>query len=209
MGTEDIMIKLPETVKPNLLLPDPALVQIYKDRQNRVIWMLDEVDDEVFDWVDFILDINREDEGIPVEERKPIKCIISNRGGNGDMANTMVDIIELSKTPIYGIAIGLCASAASMIYLACHKRYALPNVTFLFHQGSCSNLSGTYSELLAFMEEYQRDIEHLTEFYKTHTTYPPKVIEQQLDLGDWYIRVPEALKNGIVHEVVTDIKQLY
>jgi len=29
---DDIMITLPETIKPNLQLPDPALVQIYRDR---------------------------------------------------------------------------------------------------------------------------------------------------------------------------------
>ena len=87
--------------------------------------------------------MNREDEeaGIPIEERKPIKCLISNRGGSSDAANTLVDIITLSKTPIWGIAIGMCASAASMIYLACHKRYALPSVTFLFQQGSCYSRS--------------------------------------------------------------------
>lgn len=207
---DDIMITLPKTINPNMQLPDPTLVQLYRDRENRVIWMLDEIGDEVFDWVDFILDVNREDEaaGIPIEERKPIKCLISNRGGSSDAANTLVDIIALSKTPVWGIAIGLCASAASMIYLACHKRYTLPSVTFLFHQGSCSNLSGNYSELKAFMDDYQTDVEDLTEFYKTHTNYGPTLIETKMEMGDWYIRVPEALKNGVAQEVVKDIKTL-
>lgn len=207
---DDIMITLPKTINPNMQLPDPTLIQLYRDRENRVIWMLDEIGDEVFDWVDFILDVNREDEaaGIPIEERKPIKCLISNRGGSSDAANTLVDIIALSKTPVWGIAIGMCASAASMIYLACHKRYTLPSVTFLFHQGSCSNLSGNYSELKAFMDDYQTDIEGLTEFYKTHTNYGPVLIETKMEMGDWYIRVPEALENGVAQEVVKDIKTL-
>lgn len=207
---DDILITLPKNINPNLELPDPALIQLYKDRQNRVIWMLEEIGEEVFDWVDFILDVNREDEeaGIPIEERKPIKCLISNRGGSSDAANTLVDIITLSKTPIWGIAIGMCASAASMIYLACHKRYALPSVTFLFHQGSCSNLSGNFSELKAFMDDYQTDIQNLTEFYKSHTSYDPALIETKMKMGDWYIRVPEALENGVAQEVVKDINTL-
>ena len=207
---DNILIDLPKTVNPNLQLPDPALVSLYKDRENRVIWMLDEIGDEVFDWVDFILDANREDEaaGLPIEERKPIKCFISNRGGDSDAANTLVDIISLSKTPVWGIAIGMCASAASMIYLACHKRLTLPSVTFLFHQGSCSNLSGNFSELKAFMDDYQTDIQNLTEFYKTHTSYAPDLIETKMKMGDWYIRVPEALENGVVQEVVKDISIL-
>jgi len=59
---DDILITLPKNINPNMSLPDPALIQIYKDRENRVIWMLDEIGEEVFDWVDFILDVNREDE---------------------------------------------------------------------------------------------------------------------------------------------------
>lgn len=207
---DDIMITLPETINPNLQLPDPALIQIYRDRQNRTIWMLDEIGEEVYDWVDFILDVNREDEKnqIPVAQRKPIKCIIANHGGSAEAANTLVDLISISKTPIYGYAIGMCASAASMVYLACHKRFALPSVTFLFHQGSCSNLSGNFSELKSFMDDYQTDIKNMTEFYKNHTTYAPEYIEDKLSKGDWYIRTAEALDNGIVHKLITDINEL-
>lgn len=207
---DDIMITLPSTINPNLELPDPALIQIYRDRENRVIWMLEEIGDEVYDWVDLILDVNREDEKnhVPVEERKPIKCFIANRGGSVDAANTLVDIIALSKTPVWGIALGMCASAASMVYLACHKRYALPSVSFLFHQGSCSNLSGNYSELKSFMDDYQTEIHKLTEFYKKHTTYDPTLIEDKLSKGDWYIRTAEALENGVVNELVSDISIL-
>lgn len=198
-------IRLPKTINENYSLPDPSLLQIYKDRENRVIWMLGEIGDEVYDWVDFILDVNREDKNIPIEKRKPIKCIIANEGGRADPAYTLVDIITLSKTPIHGIAIGVCASAASMIYLACHKRYALPKATFIFHQGSCSNLGGTFNQLNSFMEDYKRDIEQLTEFYKKHTIYEPDLIDKKLAAGDWYIYVPEAIKNGVVDEIIEDI----
>lgn len=207
---DDIIVTLPQTIKPNMELPDPALIQIYRDRENRVIWMLGEIGEEVFDWVDFILDVNREDEKneVPIEKRKPIKCIISNRGGSSDAANTLVDIISISRTPIWGYAVGICASAASMIFLACHKRFALASATFLFHQGSCSNLSGNYSELKSFMDDYQTDIRNLTEFYKKHTTYKPELIEDKLSKGDWYIRTSEALQNGIIHHIVTDITEM-
>lgn len=204
---DDIMIALPRNINPNLQLPDPTLLQIYRDRETRTIWMLDEVGEESFDWVDFILDVNREDERTetPVEDRKPIKCIISNHGGVSDYANTLVDIISISKTPVWGFAIGMCASAASMIYLSCHKRFVLPSATFLFHQGSCSNLNGNYNELKAFMDDYQTDIKNLTEFYKKHTNYDPELIEEKLSKGDWYIRAAEALQHGIAHEEIHDI----
>ena len=159
----NVEIVLPELVNPNYSLPDPALLQVYKDKYNRVLWMLDEVEQEVFDWVDFILDMNREDKNKPIEERKPIKCIIYNWGGDLEKARMLSNIIQLSKTPVHGVCIGVCASAASIVYLSCHKRFALPNSTFLFHQGHCNNLSGSYGELNAFMKDYQDKIAEMIE----------------------------------------------
>lgn len=192
----------------NLQLADPKLVQYYHDYQNRIIWMLGEVGEVTFDWVAVILDYNRQDKGIPIDERKPIKFLIANYGGSMEEAKTLTEIISLSKTPVYGVSIGMCASAASMIYLSCHKRYATANSTFLLHKGSCNNVSGNYNEVQQFMESYKKDIEDLTEFYKKNTTFDEKTVEEKLEKGDWYIYIDEAITNGIVHEVVKDIDVL-
>ena len=101
-------------------------------------------------------------------------------------------------------ALGFVASGASMIYLAGHKRYALPNTTFLLHKGNCGGLSGTFDELLAFMEDYQKDVAELIDFYKENTKFSSEDIENKIQ-GEWYIRIDEALENGIVDEIVTDI----
>lgn len=205
----NVEITLPENINSNYSLPDPILIQLYQDRHNRVIWMLNSVGEEAFDWIEFILNINREDKGIPVEERKPIKCIISNYGGDLENARMLSSIISLSKTPIYGYCVGMCASAASIIYLSCHKRFALPNSTFLFHQGGCDNISGTYGQISAFMNSYKKEIEELTEFYKTHTTYSEAIVEEKLAKGDWYIQINEALEKGIVNELINDIDMFF
>lgn len=203
-----IEICLPEEIHPSYELPDPTLLQFYEDRANRVIWMLGDIDGEAYDWFEFILRCNREDKGLAPEARKPIKLIIANVGGNAEPTHTVVEAIRISKTPVYGYAIGICASAASQIYLACHKRYALPNATWLFHNGSCNNLSGNYNELNAFMEDYKRDITQLAAFYKSHTTFAPAVIDDKLAKGDWYIYLDEAIQNGIVDEIINDIDEL-
>lgn len=204
---DNFTITLPRTVNPNMQLPDPELLQIYEDRANRVIWLLEEVSSESYEWVDFIIRCNREDKGKPIEERQPIKCYVANYGGSIDIANTLIDVIEASQTPVYGYALGMCASAASMIFLACHKRFALRNATFMFHQGSCSDLSGTFAQIAAFMEDYQKEIEHLTDFYKTHTTFDPNVIEEKLQ-GEWYIYPEEGLENGVIDDIITNLDEL-
>jgi ATP-dependent protease ClpP protease subunit len=185
-------------------LPDPSLVNYYNDLENRTYWLNDEINHFTFDLVQYILRWNKEDKGIPTEERKPIRIIVDCHGGMLSVTKTIVNIIKMSKTPVHMFALGFVASGASMIYLAGHKRYALPNTTFLLHKGNCGGLSGTFDELLAFMEDYQKDVAELIDFYKENTKFSPEDIENKIQ-GEWYIRIDEALENGIVDEIVTDI----
>jgi ATP-dependent protease ClpP protease subunit len=185
-------------------LADPSLVNYYNDLENRTYWLNDEINHFTFDLVQYILRWNKEDKGIPTEERKPIRIIVDCHGGMLSVTKTIVNIIKMSKTPVHMFALGFVASGASMIYLAGHKRYALPNTTFLLHKGNCGGLSGTFDELLAFMEDYQKDVAELIDFYKENTKFSPEDIENKIQ-GEWYIRIDEALENGIVDEIVTDI----
>lgn len=185
-------------------LADPSLVNYYNDLENRTYWLNDEINHFTFDLVQYILRWNKEDKGIPIEERKPIRVIVDCHGGMLSVTKTIVNIIKMSKTPVHMFALGFVASGASMIYLAGHKRYALPNTTFLLHKGNCGGLSGTFDELLAFMEDYQKDVAELIDFYKENTKFSPEDIENKIQ-GEWYIRIDEALENGIVDEIVTDI----
>jgi ATP-dependent protease ClpP protease subunit len=113
----------------------------------------------------------------------------------------------MSKTPVYGIALSQVASGASVIYLACHKKYALPNAVFVLHKGSCSGVSGTYDEIVAFAQDYQKQMETLIDFYIEHTKYTEEEIEANIQT-DWYIRIEEALEKGIADEIVSDIDVL-
>jgi ATP-dependent protease ClpP protease subunit len=82
----------------------------------------------------------------------------------------------MSKTPIIGIALGYVASGASVIYLSCHKKLALPNSVFVLHKGSCSGVSGTYDEIVAFARDYEKQMEILINFYITNTGYTEEEI---------------------------------
>lgn len=204
----ELQIQIPESLE-NMKLPSPDLLMFYQNLENRVFWLVGPVDETLYGLVQYIIDWNKEDFGKKKEERKPIRLIISSGGGSLEVEKTVGAIIELSETPIYGIAVGLCASAASMIFLSCHKRFALPNATFVFHQGSCQDLGGTYQQVVSFMENYARDVEDMARFYKSHTKYPPHIIDEKLETGDWYINTKEALKNGIVHEVMTSLDKFF
>ena len=189
----------------NLQLPDPSLLNYYKDLERRLFWLVGAVDASLYELVQHIINCNYEDRDLPVEQRKPIRIIVASPGGSLEVEQTLVAIMEASKTPVWCIAIGMCASAASMIYLAGHKRFATRNAYWMLHQGGCDNLEGSYQQIMSFMAKYQMDIEEMAEFYKSHTNFPAELIEKNLVEGDWYISIDEALENGICHEVITDL----
>jgi len=191
----------------NLDLPSPSLVQYYKDYANRVIWIDGEVNGDLFSTVSQIVQWNREDRRVPVSDRKPIKILFNSPGGDLDTAETLVSIIKLSKTPIYGFALGMVASAASLVYLSCHRRFMLPNGYFIFHRGSCSNIGGNYNEIQAAMDDYRIQIEKMEKFYIENTTFPEEIIKEKIKT-DWYIRSDEALKYKVATDLIEDIEVL-
>ena len=188
----------------NLQLADPSLVNFYSDLQNRVYWLTEEIGECTLDLVQYITRWNREDRGIPVKDRKPIRIVIDCGGGSLSVSETLSNIIKMSKTPIYSIALGFVASGASVVHLSCHKKFALPNSVFVLHKGSCSGVSGTYDEIVSFARDYEKQIEMLMTFYTENTKYTEEEIEENIQT-DWYIRMEEALEKGLVDEVITDI----
>lgn len=202
---EDIVVKVPGPVE-TMSLPDPTLLDYYKDLNERVIWIDEDIDDYTLNVVKKITQWNREDKKKPPEKRKPIKIIFYSFGGSLDVHNTLIDIIKLSKTPIWGINAGRCMSAAAMIFLSCHKRLMLENASFLFHQGSGA-FSGTFGEVMAQMAEYQQSVEKLTRFMVEHTKYTAEEVEENI-CGEWYIRADEAIEKGVCEEIVKDISLL-
>lgn len=202
---DSISVVIPKSVE-NLNLPDPELVNFFSDLENRSFWIDEEVSTYLLEVVKYIIKWNAEDKDIPVEERKPIKLFFFSPGGDLDINYSIIDIIKLSKTPVIGVNVGQCASAAAYIYLACHKRYMLPHAYFLYHQGS-GVLSGSFGEICAQMEDYQQQVEELANFLAQHTNYEEEEIAEKI-IGEWYIRKDEALEKGIVHAVVTDLSML-
>lgn len=199
---EFLMPVMPDTA--NLQLADPSLVNFYHDIENRIYWLTDEINNYTFDLVQYIIRWNREDKGLPKEDRKPIRIIIDCAGGSLTVSQTVSNIIKMSETPIIGLALGYVASGASLIYLSCHIRMALPNAVFVLHKGSCSGISGTYDEIVAFTRDYEEQIETLIDFYQENTDYTSEEIENNIQT-DWYIRMDEALERGLVHNTIKSL----
>lgn len=204
---DNITLHIPQPLE-NMNLPNPELLTYYSDLEKRIIWLEEEVTECTLEFVRKIIEWNREDEmnGLEPKDRKPIKIFFFSPGGDLDVNYALIDTIRLSKTPVYGINIGRCCSAAAYIYLSCHHRYMMNHSYFVFHQGS-SQLSGSYNEVVAIMNDYQGQVAELSNLMKERTLYTEEEIMDNI-VTEWYVRKEEALEKGVCHEIINDISVL-
>ena len=204
---DNITLQIPQPLE-NMNLPNPELLTYYSDLEKRIIWLEEEVTECTLEFVRKIIEWNREDEmnGLEPKDRKPIKIFFFSPGGDLDVNYALIDTIRLSKTPVYGINIGRCCSAAAYIYLSCHHRYMMDHSYFVFHQGS-SQLSGSYNEVVAIMNDYQGQVAELSNLMKERTLYTEEEIMDNI-VTEWYVRKEEALEKGVCHEIINDISVL-
>lgn len=172
-----------------------------KDLQQRKLYMAANIQqDEVNDIVQFIMQYNREDAGIPVKERKPILLFILSNGGSVDVGFELIDIIELSTTPVYTINIGYQYSMGFLIGLAGHKRFATKNSRFLMHDGSnfVWDSSAKVRDQMKFQELSESRIK---EYVLSHS----RLTEEEYDTKyrvEWYMFADEAKKHGFVDYII-------
>ena len=190
----------------NLQLPDDSLLNFYEDLDNRIFWVNDEINIFTLNLIHYILKWNREDASIPPAERKSIKLLFFSPGGDLDVNYAIIDTIKLSSTPVIGINLGMCASAAAYIFLACHKRYMLPHAYFLFHQGS-GTFSGTFDQVISQVEDYENQVSELAKIIRESTSFTDDQITQNIG-GEWYVRKDEALEKGVVNGVISNLDEV-
>lgn len=143
-----------------------------------------------------------DENNIPIEERQPIKIYIDSGGGDLFATLTMIDAIKMSKTPIWGINIGVALSGGFFTFISCHKRFAYPNSTFLFHEGSTAT-SGTSGQFENFSAFYKKQLQQL----KAITLGNTNISEEEYDSikkDDVWYTAEEALNKGIVDKIIKE-----
>lgn len=201
----DIEIALPANIE-NLQLPVPELVTYYRNDNDRVFWIEDEINDGLFEFSKQIIRFNQLDKNIPVEERKPIKFFIDSPGGDLETMLAFIGLVGISKTPIWTINAGVAYSAAGLILMSGHKRFAMPNSQCLIHTGSGS-VSGTFDQTTEQMKNYKQLVEKMKDFILSHTNIDQKLFNKNKS-KDWFINTDDQLSLGIVDKIVDDLDEI-
>jgi ATP-dependent Clp protease protease subunit len=175
-----------------------------KELENRELFLPEEVDDSIIsEIVSHILRYNKEDENLSVEERKPIKIFINCYGGDVIACFSAIDTIKLSKTPIYTYNLGKAMSSGGLILMAGHKRFSYKNAVVLVHQGY-AGAQGTTGQVFDTVE-FQKRIESRVKDYIIENTNISKQVYTRKLKEEWYLFGDEALAQGIVDELITEL----
>ena len=203
---DNVLVGVAEGIA-NLQLPDPTLRDFYRDEQERVFWVDDQIDEGLLDLVKMIVRCNHEDKGKSVEERVPIKVYIDSPGGDVCALWTTIKAIEISKTPVYTINYCTAYSAAADLLTAGHKRFAFPGTNIMVHSGSCM-YAGTVEQADNMKKYFDNLGKKVTDYFLAHTKVEPRIYKKKAPY-DWYLDEDEALKYGIIDTVITDIDELF
>lgn len=173
------------------------------DTVDRALFLSD-VTPEVADAIEHIIRIyNVMDKDLPIEERKPIKLFINSNGGSAIGCLEIIDAINLSKTPVYTINIGLAASAGLDVFITGKKRFCYPNATFLFHEGSTSLSSIDAGKFRNYSDWYDKLLKRTKDNLIKNTKVTPELYKEKQN-DDWWFFAEEAIEYGFCDEVLEE-----
>lgn len=187
-------------------LPSPLMVEYYRRLKEREILWNDIITDCTIDVPMYILKWNREDKGVPVEDRKPIKIWINSDGGDMNVTMFMANVIALSKTPVITIGMGRSYSSGGLLLMAGHKRYIFSNTSVLIHDGSTGAIgdTGKVIDNLEFTKEMEVRVR---DFILSRTKIPADLLDKNYR-RDWFLFSDDAIKYGVADKIITDLDEV-
>lgn len=136
---------------------------------------------------------------------KDINLYIQSTGGNVQAALAIIDTMELIKSRVNTICVGLCASAASIILAAGDKRFSLKNSEIMIHQPS-TGIQGNASDIEIVANHILDCKRKIYELLAEYTGKSVKQITKDSDRDHW-MSAEEAMQYGIVDEILKGEKK--
>ena len=136
------------------------------------------------------------------DSKKDIKIYINSPGGSVTAGLAIYDAMQHVKPDVATVCVGMAASMAAVLLAAGKKgkRFALPNSEVLLHQ-VMGGAEGQAVEVEITARHIIKTKDKLNTILAKHTGQSLSKIEKDTD-RDFYMSVEEALKYGVVDEVI-------
>ena len=210
MGMEGLDLVIP-TVETKgdvstMQLPDIDQYNYWNLLNNRIIAL----DGEITDWdyciVKTIIQINIADKDVEVDKRKPIIILINSNGGLLDVTNSIIDTINMSKTPVWTVNMGNALSGGCMIFLAGEKRFVTYNSWAMAHAGS-GGVQGNFSETQEQTKVWTAQVKRMGEYIMSRTGIDNKTYNKYKN-KDWYLNADQQMDFGFGTDRLESIDQI-
>ena len=134
------------------------------------------------------------------------KAPINSPGGVSQAGLAILDTMQFVKCPVSTICLGLCASAAALLLAGGQpqKRFALPNSKIMIHQ-PWGAVQGQITEIEIYYKEGKKDRQKYAELLSRFCKKSQNEIDRDIE-RDNYLSAEEALKYGIIDEILTPKK---
>ena len=132
------------------------------------------------------------------KKTKPIKIYINSFGGELFSAFSIINIIENSEVPIYTYCTGYAHSAAFLIFLAGHKRYAYKHSNLLYHQIAYGIDTQNIKKILILNDNMVYSQKEMEKYVLEKTNMPKSLIKKiRKEHLDYYLRKEDFERYGI------------
>ena len=146
-------------------------------------------------------------------ERKKITIIINSFGGNVDCGFAIYDLLSMCHFDITTIAVGCCASMATILFSLGSKRYITPNSIIVVHSTgySAQNVRLTQAEACEKLNDAKISNQKIIKCYLDSNNFkmPADELEEIFSSGrDYKFSAFEASRKGFATDIITDISQI-
>lgn len=140
------------------------------------------------------------------DPKKDISIYINSPGGSVTAGLAIIDTMNLIKSDISTICVGIAASMGAVILSsgAKGKRFTLPNSEVMIHQ-VMGGVEGQASDIAISAKHILRTKEILNKILAKNTGKSVAEVEKDSD-RDYYMSADEAKKYGLVDEIITKKK---
>ncbi len=135
-------------------------------------------------------------------DKKSINVVIHSVGGDVFAANAIYSALAMNKATITGTIIGICASAATIVLMACDNRRIMKNAILMAHNPSIT-LFGSYQadDLIKLADVTNQVKKSIVSAYMDRLNKTEEEISQLMDEETWYVG-QEAVDAGFCDELI-------